>query len=117
MSTLAYTVGWYELSPDELAGIPPEYREQAQGIATWGKGARCFFETPGEAQWLLDQIVQNNSSANLRTLTPLGAEGLFIVQREHAPGDPWPHVRFSRYTPPGGAHIIPTPPSVLGNRP
>lgn len=61
--------------------------------------------------------VNPSSSANLRTLTPLGAHGLFIVQREDAPGDPWPHIRFSRYTPPGGAHIIPTPPSVLGNRP
>lgn len=69
---------------------------------------RCYFSTPGEAQGFLQQIVNVNHADKLRLLTPLGAEGLFIVERETTePGSEYRY-RFSKYSPPNNSHIIPT---------
>lgn len=113
MSNKSYTVGWYMYTPDQLAEFPPEYQNEIQAIETFGTRSadRCYFSTPGEAQGFLQQIVNHNHADNLRRLTPLGAEGLFIVERETAEPGSKHRYRFSRYSPPNNSHIIPTTPS------
>lgn len=118
MSDKSYTVGWYVYTPDQLAEFPPEYQDEIQTIETFGiRGTdRCYFSTPGEAQGFLQQIVNVNHTDNLKRLTPLGAEGLFIVERETtAPGSKWKH-RYSKYSPPGNSHIIPIAPAQAGGQ-
>lgn len=85
-----YGVGWYYFTPAQLEALYPDkfavYREQAQSIITFGKTDACWRNTPEEAQAFLDQILSSNSDSNLRALTPLGADGLFIVERKTLPG-------------------------------
>lgn len=108
MSNTKYTVGWHSWGPEFLGKIPLEYRDSP--IEVWGKTEATWFDTPGEAQWFLDQIVKVNSESNLRSLTPTGAEGLFIVEVEPTNLD-YPRFRYVKYTHPGGAHLIPEMPS------
>ena len=114
MNTKTYTVGWLAYTPEQLADFPSEYRDQIQYIICYGKSERNFYQTPGEAQWLLEQIAHNNSERNLKHLTPLGAQGLFIVERDL--GDP-PQIRFCKYVPPNNSHIIPSAPAQAGDNP
>jgi hypothetical protein len=83
--TKTYNVGWYQYTPEQLEKLYPGelavYRDEAQSIVSWGSTKDCWKETPGEAEDLLRQIIAVNSKNNLRALTPLGASGLFIVER------------------------------------
>lgn len=85
-----YGVGWYYFTPAQLEALYPGefavYREQAQSIIPFGKTDTCWKDTPEEAQAFLNQILSVNSDNNLRALTPLGVDGLFIVERKTLPG-------------------------------
>lgn len=93
-----YGVGWYYFTPAQLEALYPDefvvYREQAQSIIPFGRTEACWKDTPEEAQAFLNQILSVNSDNNLRTLTPLGADGLFIVERKVFDGF---YVALSRY--------------------
>lgn len=87
-TSFSYGVGWLKYTPTQLEELFPDnipdyqkYREEVQYIATFGHGESCW-GTLEEAQRLLKSIVANNSRSNLELLTPLGADGLFIVKRE-----------------------------------
>ena len=81
-----YGVGWHNYTPEQLETLFPgefaEYREQAQYIVTFGETEAYWKNAPEEAQVLLDQILSVNSRNNLKALTPLGANGLFVVERQ-----------------------------------
>lgn len=86
ISTKTYGVGWYYYTPEQLETLFPgeleEYRELCQSIVTFGKTEAFWKSTPEEAQALLNQILSINSENNLKALTPLGANGLFVVERQ-----------------------------------
>lgn len=98
MATTSYGVGWYYYTPAQLEELYPgelaAYREQAQSIIPFGKTEACWKDTPEEAQNFLVQILRVNSSNNLKALTPLGADGLFVVERKVFDGF---YVELSRY--------------------
>jgi hypothetical protein len=83
--TKTYNIGWYKYTPDQLETLYPgelaAYRDEAQSIVPWGSTEACWRETPDEAEDYLRQIIAVNSENNLRALTPLGASGLFIIER------------------------------------
>lgn len=88
MTCSSYGVGWYKYTPAQLEELFPdnipdylEYREEVQYIVTFGSNESCW-GTLQEAQSLLESIIANNSDCNLKLLTPLGADGLFIVKLE-----------------------------------
>ena len=95
----SYNVGWYYYTPEQLESMYPgdfaQYREMAQSIVTFGSTEACWKDTPQEAEDFLKQIVSVNSAGNLKELTPLGVDGLFIVERERIGGVT---VKLSRYT-------------------
>lgn len=98
--TKSYNVGWYYYTPEQLESMYPgdfaQYREMAQSIMPFGSTEACWKDTPQEAEDFLKQIVSVNSAGNLKALTPLGADGLFIVERERIGGAT---VKLSRHKP------------------
>lgn len=78
--TLRYSVGWYHLTPAQLEKIPEEYREECQSIRLFNGIKPTFYETIGEALGMLHQIIKVNHADNLKHLTGVGAEGLFVVE-------------------------------------
>lgn len=103
MTETRYGVGWYCLTPAELAEIPPEYREECQSIRLFGGCKPVMCATPKEATDFLQQIVRVNSAGNLRELIGVGNE-LFVVECEGRPNmaDPWENPTRTRYYPSAG---------------
>ena len=91
MTEISYAVGWYHLTPPQLQEIHEDYRDQCQSIELFGSLRPVTFPTVNEAQQLLDQILKLNSRNNLRAMTGVGPEALFLVTVEPRPNmaDPW----------------------------
>lgn len=77
ISTTKYTVGWRDPSyPDRVC-----IWGDSDGICIWGdRWDHVYFDTPGQAQWFLQQIVDNNSEEKIRRFCGGGPEFMFVVK-------------------------------------
>lgn len=101
-----FGVGWYALTAAQLSELPEQ--DRTNSVRPFGGSVPVLFDTPGQAQWFLDQIVTINSEAKIKELTLLGSPGLFVCRLEFTDGKK----RFVKYRPPNNAHIIPTKPTL-----
>ena len=120
-----YGAGWQtpfgkelEKMNEQLAKLLPEqevwYRNACRGYGLFGRRFPLSntYLTPGEAQWMIDQIINNNCKANLEKLCG-GAERLCIV--EVRPTYPertvslWDSLTITKYE--TADHIIPVAPT------
>lgn len=68
ISTTKYTVGWRDPSDSDR-------------VCIWGdRYDHVYFDTPGQAQWFLQQIVDNNSKEKIRRFCGGGPEFMFVVK-------------------------------------
>lgn len=100
MTETRYAVGWYSLTPAQLQEFPEECREECQSIHLFGNRP-VILDSPEEALAFKRQIIQVNSLNNLRALTGVGPEALFIVEVKPRlnRADPWENPHRFRYEP------------------
>jgi hypothetical protein len=114
-SVVKYTAGWARYTPAEVDafGIDEPYRsELAAVLSIWNPNHPLLFDTPGEAQGLIDQICAVNSLANIKLVNKVGPEGFFIVECVRPVGR---RPFWRKWRNPHNAHIIPVP--YTGRRP
>ena len=115
-SVIKYTAGWatYTLAEIEAMGnIPEPYKSEiATYVSIWNHNRPYLFDTPGEAQGMIDQICAVNSLANIKLVNKVGPEGFFICEYIRPPEG---RSFWRKWRNPHNDHIIPVP--YTGRRP
>lgn len=101
-----FGVGWWALTAAQLSELPEQ--DRTNSVEVFGGSAPVLFDTPGEAQWFLDQICTVNGEEKIKELTPDGSPGLFICCLEISDDKK----RFVKYIAPNKAHVIPQKPTL-----